>query len=267
MPEGYKLAKHEAAMYIEGPAKALMINETLLHFLTTGTRFRTLAADYPGSKYPWVFMGARYLAGDDLAIATRALSEEGILSTVPRWAERFIGTESHSQIAMWGGLRLSDEVEALISNETKDERVAATIRATIAFHLANPEVPLYVLGDFAARSTGCFEVFRATAADCAKLGIPLVGGRMDISKADLNDEPLVEPTVKPEYEKALAEAERQFKEACKQGYMDPGEQYLSALQDVKRKYAGMNLSVVRKVREQLDEAGLKEFKLVISSGI
>jgi nicotinic acid phosphoribosyltransferase len=227
-----------------------MFNETLLHFLSTGTRFRTLSASYPADRFPWVFMGARYLASDDLAIATRALSEEGILSTTKRWADKYIGTESHSQIVMWAGLQLEQQVETAIAAETDNEMVAATIRATVAFHLANPEVPLYVLGDFAARTVGCFETFRATAAVCASLGITLVGGRMDISKADLDDQPIVDAM----YIKWVSKKNLLLPE----GFPDHLE--------MKAK-PGMSPELVQITRKQLRKAGLKNFNLVVSSGI
>ncbi|MDO8507894.1 MAG: hypothetical protein Q7S53_05025 [bacterium] len=235
VPEGHALKKHETAMTMEGPARSLLVNETLLHYLTTGTRFRTLAADFPHDEdeLPWVFMGARYLAQEDLAIATRALSEGEIISTVPRWADKVIGTESHSQIAMWGALRLDDRTERVIAEVTDNPGVAATIRATIAFHRANPNVPLFVLGDFVTRSVGCFETFRATKKACEMLGIKLAGGRMDISKADLDDEPVVDAVI---------------------GGNSGSD-------------AGMKLHVVQKTREMLDQAGMADFKLVVSSGI
>ena len=231
-PEGYSLSRHETALTLEGPARSLMVNETLLHYLSTGTRFRTLAARYPGETYPWIFMGARYLAKEDLAIATRALSEEGILSTIPRWADKYAGTESHAQIDMWCGLKLNDDIEKVITSETDNPFVAGTIRATVAFHLANPEVPLFVLGDFVARTIGCFETFRATRAVCDKLDIELVGGRMDVSKADLNDVPLMD---------------------------------VDAYGDETLK--GMKPVVVARVRQKLDEAGYPDFQIVVSSGI
>lgn len=232
VPEGSVLSKHETAMTLEGPATALLVNETLLHYLSTGTRFRTLSATYPAKEFPWAFMGARYLAPDDLAIATRALSEENILSTVPRWADRYIGTESHSQIAMWGGLKLEREIEELIVSVTDDLKVAATIRATVAFARANPGVPLYVLGDFATSSVGCFETFRATHKVCNRLGLELLGGRMDISKADLNDNPI-------------------YDIAALKSSIGPG----------------MSPEIVAEVRRLLNESGLIDFKLVVSSGI
>lgn len=232
VPDGYCLKKHETAMTMEGPARSLLVNETLLHYLSTGTRFWTLAKEHAG--LPWVFMGARYLSPEDLAIATRALSEYGILSTVPRWADRVIGTESHSQIVMWEAIRLDEATERVIAEVAKGSAgVAATVRATIAFHEANPEVDLYVLGDFVTRSTGCFEVFKATADACKKRGIKLVGGRMDISKADLNDEPVVDAVI---------------------GGNSKDD-------------SGMKLHVVKKTREMLDQAGMADFKLVVSSGI
>jgi nicotinic acid phosphoribosyltransferase len=253
-------------MTLEGPAQALLVNETLLHYLTTGTRARTLAGGYPAKSFPWVFMGARYLAGEDLAIFTRALAAEGILSTVPRWADKFIGTESHSQIVMWGGLRLDEQTEKVISDVASDDRVAATIRATVAFARANPRVPLYVLGDFAARSLGCAEVFRATDTACRRLGLQLAGGRMDISKCDLNDVPIFDKAVKN-----LFEAEDK-----KLGYVAVDEEEgnyseyhanKKARQDLQSRYCGMGIEAVRTVRRQLDEAGMKSFKLVVSSGI
>ncbi len=234
VPEGYPLKRHETAITIEGPARSLLVNETLLHYLSTGTRFRTLAADYPGNKYPWVFMGARYLSREDLAVCTRALAEEGILSTVPFWADKFIGTESHSQLVLWGALRLDKKTERVISEVTKDKKVAATIRATLAFAKANPEVPLYVLGDLATRTVGCAKTFIATAKACKKLGIPLLGGRMDISRYDLNNRPIVDAVF--------------------------------ANEDI-RKFAGMNPQIVTEVRHLLNQSGLKDFKLVVSSGI
>jgi nicotinic acid phosphoribosyltransferase len=266
VPEGYRLSKHQTALTLEGPAQSLMANETLLHFLSTGTRFKTLANDYPAKEFPWVFMGARYLSSEDLAIATRALSTEGILSTVPRWADKYIGTESHSQIVMWSGLRLSRKIEREIEKETKNPLVAATIRATIAFYQANPEVPLFVLGDIAARSVGCFEVFRATAAVCKRLGIPLVGGRMDISKADLEDVPIFDPVVYNLYREALAEADAKFKDGY-WGDLDPGTELLAEQKEIRTKFCGMNPTVVSKTRKLLDANGLTDFKLVVSSGI
>lgn len=266
-PEGQGLKKHETAVTLEGPAQSLIANETLLHFLSTGTRFRTLAADYPVSQYPWVFMGARYLSSEDLAIATRALAEEGILSTVPKWADKYIGTMSHSQIAMWGAVRLEYEIEKIIASETADVKVAATIRATVAFARANPEVPLYVLGDFAARSVGCFETFRATAAVCKKLGLNLLGGRMDISKADLDNKLILDASVAEDYESELtckveeiiADAEDDFRRGS----------YLKglAIEEMNSKYQGMSLEIVKKVRKLLDESSLEAFKIVVSSGI
>lgn len=244
VPEGHRLSRHETAITLVGPAQSLMVNETLLHYLSTGTRFRTLAEEYPGDKYPWVFMGARYLAGEDLAIATRALSEKGILSTTPKWADKYIGTMSHSQIAMWGGLALDEEAEVAIARVTHEESVAATIRATIAFARANPKVPLYVLGDFATRSVGCFETFLATHKVCQELGFELIGGRMDISKADLFDWDIID--------NALADSVQFSTEYCP-----------SMLKNLR----GINPEVVKVTRSLLDSAGLKEFKLVVSSGI
>lgn len=266
--EGHRLSRHETAMTLEGPARALMVNETLLHFLSTGARFRTLAEEYPGDKFSWVFMGARYLSSDDLAIATRALAERGILSTVPRWADRYIGTESHSQIATWGGLRLDNETEEVIANVTESPLVAATIRATVAFARANPRVPLYVLGDFAARSVGCAETFRATHEACTRLGIPLVGGRMDISKTDLDDKPVVDFSIRDDLDRNSQSAEEQIRQAA---YSD-GQWGASATQVVlneklRKKYFGMSPAVVANTRGLLDEAGLRDFKLVVSSGI
>lgn len=248
VPEGYALSRHETAITLEGPAQALLVNETLLHYLTTGTRARTLAATYPARDFPWVFMGARYLSQEDLAIFTRALATEDILSTVPRWADKFIGTESHSQIAMWGGLSLDQKTEEVISSVTANAMVAATIRATVAFARANPGVPLYVLGDFAARSIGCFEVFRATYQACCKLGIALVGGRMDISKCDLSDEGIIDRSLLESYEFRLEHNSFTSPESAKA-------------------YFGMSTMVVGKVREQLDKAGMKDFKLIVSSGL
>ncbi len=235
VPEGYQLKRHETAVTMEGPARSLLANETLLHYLSTGTRFRTLAGDFPFDTIasPWVFMGARYLSLEDLTIATRALSEEGIVSTVPSLADKVIGTESHSQIAMWGALRLDSVAEEAIQSITRDPGTQATIRATVAFNKANPEVPLFVLGDFAARSIGCFETFKATKKACDLLGIKLVGGRMDISKADLNDEPIVD----------------------------------AAFGGNSKEDAGMKLHVVKKIRQMLDKDGMSGFKLVVSSGI
>lgn len=270
VPEGYALARHETALTIEGPAQALLVNETLLHFLSTGTRFRTLAASFPGQVYPWAFMGARYLASDDLALATRALAEEGITSTVPRWANKYIGTESHSQIAMWAGLRLDSQTEEVILATTADERVGATIRATVAFARANPGVPLYVLGDFAARSVGCFEVFRATAEACSSLGLSLAGGRMDISKADLSDRPIIDRSLREVFSDELRRYLEGNEILVKQGKLtkENADRLDETARDfVKRDYAGMSLAAVASVRSQLDQAGLADFKLVVSSGI
>jgi hypothetical protein len=231
-PEGYELSRHETAMTLEGPVQSLMYNETLLHWLSTGTRFRTLAEEFPGDELPWMSMAARYLSYEDLALQTRAFAERGIVSTIPALADRVNGTESHAQLISALGYRLSEEIEAVIASETKNPFVAASIRATIAFYLANPGVPLYVLGDIAPRSEGCFEVFRATRATCDKLGIPLVGGRMDISKADLNDVPIID---------------------------------VAAFGDDNLR--GMKPEVVAKVRQKLDDAGYDDFKIVVSSGI
>lgn len=236
VPEGHALKKHETAMTMEGPARSLLVNETLMHYLSIGTRFRTLAADFPNDEndLPWVFMGARYLAQEDLAIATRALSEGDVVSTVPRWADKVIGTESHSQIVMWGAVRLDEATEQVIAEVSKgNPGIAATARATIAFHEANPEVPLYVLGDFVTRSAGCFDTFKATDRACKARGIKLVGGRMDISKADLNDEPIVDAVIGGK----------------------------------SKEDSGMKLHVIKKTRELLNEAGMSDFKLVVSSGI
>lgn len=266
--EGHKLSKHETAMTLEGPARALLVNETLLHFLSTGTRFRTLAETYPGDKFPWVFMGARYLASDDLAVATRALAEREILSTVPRWADRFIGTESHSQIAMWAGLRLEDEVEEVISSATESPLVAATIRATVAFARANPEVPVYVLGDFAARSVGCAETFRAARVACERLGIHLEGGRMDVSKSDLDDQPIVNLDSIKDFKEAMAEVYRLPAEpdVCDGDY-DDYYKGVRLKKEAKAKFHGMSPEIVKDVHRRLNRFGLAGFKLVVSSGI
>lgn len=272
VPEGYKLARHETAMTLVGSAQALMVNETLLHYLSTGTRFRTLAETYPGDKYPWVFMGARYLAKEDSALVTRALAEKGILSTIPRWADKYLGTMSHSQVVMWAGLQLDDEVEQVIANVTDNEMVAATIRATIAFARANPDVPLYVLGDVAARSVGCFEVFRATNEACRLLGIKLVGGRIDISWKDLDDQYIFDPVMIEDIEKELENTIYSIKLGRSRNDMDYTDEDEARDRDfysqiVPAGFSGTRPLVLQRIREQLDVAGMEHFKLVASSGI
>lgn len=242
VPEGYALKRHETAMTMEGPGRLLLPNETLLQYLTTGTRFRTLAVNYGGK--PWVFMGARYLSQEDLAICMRALSEEGILGTVPHYSEPVIGTESHSQETLAAGYRLSYREEEVIKKYYRgSEGLAATIRATIAFANANPGVPVYVLGDYICRSIGCADTFIAAIKACEELGIKVEGGRIDISKTDLNDEPIVDAEYMKECgEKITNKAAAEY--VC-----------------------GTKYTIIPFIRRKLDKAGYRDFKLIVSSGV
>jgi nicotinic acid phosphoribosyltransferase len=243
VPEGYALERHETAMILDGPGELLLPNETLLQYLSAGTRFRTLAADYSGK--PWVFMGARYLSQEDLAICMRALSKEGILGTVPHYSSPVIGTESHSQETLAGAYRLSEKEESVIEKYSKNsEGLAVTIRATIAFAKANPGVPVYVLGDYVCRSIGCADTFIATIKACEELGIKVEGGRIDISKADLNDALIVDADLLKEAGRDLKNREASASRIC-----------------------GTRPAIVNLCRKKLDRAGFSRFKLIASSGI
>ena len=236
VPEGYPLKKHETAMTFEGPGRLLLPNETLLCYLSVGTRFRTLAAEYKDK--PWVFMGARYLLPkEELAICMAALSEEGIIGTVKKYSDSVIGTESHSQETLAGAYRLSSKEERVIKKYSKNnEGLTATIRATIAFANANPDVKVYVLGDYVCRSIGCAETFIAAIRACEELGIKVAGGRIDISKMDLNNEHIFDAEVKKE--KVI-----------------PVLSY------------GTNPYIVQLTRRKLNSAGYPDFEIVATSGI
>lgn len=232
LPEGTNIdGAKTSVITMEGPALALLGNETLLYYLTTGTRAMTLGEKYKDFVQSMIFMGARDQSEEEQAIFARAFECYGIPTTIEEWTDYPVGTMSHSQITAAGAYRLSSRIEELICQETDNERVAATIRATIVFAQGNPGVPVYVLGDYATRSVGCFETFRATFSVCRKLGINVRGGRMDISKSDLDGNPIVDAAV------------------------------------TSSKFAGMSLEAIRKTRELLDRAGMKDFEIVVSSGM
>ena len=156
---------------------------------------------------------------------------------------------------MAGGYRLSNKEEEIIEKYSKGNRIffneglAATIRATIAFANANPGVPVYALGDYVCRSIGCADTFIAVIKACEELGIKVAGGRIDISKKDLNDIPIIDYG----YLKNILNRTKQTIEAV----LEKAGEYIS----------GAKYPVVQFIRKKLDEAGYRDFKLVASSGV
>lgn len=257
LPEGTTIEGAKTSVItMEGPANPLLANETLLYYLTTGTRAMTLGENYKQYSDKIIFMGARDQSEEEQAIFARAFERNGIPTTIEEWSDRPVGTMSHSQITAAGAYRLTDEIERLISAETDNERVAATIRATIVFALGNPGVPVYVLGDYATRSYGCFETFRATYNVCKKLGIEVKGGRMDISKSDLNDAPIVDKLIAAAFDKAIEIGNRLG------AFYSKGHN-----KSVCQEFQGMSLESIRATREALDEAGMEDFEVIVSSGM
>ena len=282
VPEGCPLRKHETAMTIEGPGQALILNESLLAYLNHGTRFRTLSAQYPAKKYPWVFMGRRYVIGKEYAsVITRALCEENIPSTVPALADFCVGTENHGGIGLWGFGFISKKVEKIIAEEVAgfDEdaamKVAATIRQTVAYAATYPEKPLYALVDFAARSVGVAKTLIAVARVSDRLELDLKGGRLDNSKTDLSEEAFIDATLMKDYSKEIQDLSEALNCIEKTIEICPHLKEIEAKlinrdeerNRIEKRYRGINVLLVKKTRQILDEAGYGDLEIIATSNI
>lgn len=264
VPEGTALYRHETALTMVGPEQLTMCQETLLWLLSHGTCFRTAIEPY---RYePWLYFGARYQGPLDSALFHRAIVSIGRSGSVPAYDPNAKGTESHSLITTCAAVKLGRTATAIFNRQFGSavpsleeivesaalavaslasaevlEGLKATIRATIAFATAHPQVPTVVLADYVASSIGVAKTVIATAQAFAALEratngqVKLFGFRGDISKGTLNDEPI--------YDAGL-----------------PAELRVPA-------NAGMSVMATRCIAAALKRAGLSHLAFVVSSGI
>lgn len=270
VPEGTRVNRHETMITIAGPATWTMLNETILKLISHGMCYRTRVEEYKDK--PWTFFGARYLDEMDCALYHRALQEVGSSGTISAYLQdprSAVGTMSHSQITAWGytpftpqdnikfkknfacSLDLEECIEKSIFLTLGDwmydiphtvEGLRATIRATVAFAAANPDVPAVVLADYVCRTIGVAKTVIATAKVFDVLEsetggrIKLAGYRGDISKADLLDVPIRNASL---LDNPL------------------GDKILQ----------GMSLEATRSISAEVAQAGYGHLKFVVSSGI